>query len=81
MLLMSGDMAVVIDGKRATIEGTNTLCGCVSSLDFCVRQFRSASGCSIEEALEAASSHPAQVRRSHGIDCRGMRPLPGLTQF
>ncbi|XP_003740784.1 N-acetylglucosamine-6-phosphate deacetylase [Galendromus occidentalis] len=56
-----GDMQVVIEGKRATIDGTSTLCGCVSSLDFCVRQFHAASGCSIEEALEAASLHPAQA--------------------
>lgn len=56
-----GDMSVVIDGNRAVIEGTETLCGCIASMDYCVKQFLFASGCSIEKALLAASYHPALV--------------------
>ncbi|OQR69937.1 putative N-acetylglucosamine-6-phosphate deacetylase-like [Tropilaelaps mercedesae] len=64
-----GDMAVVIDGQRALIEGTETLCGCIGSMDFCVRQFHAASRCSREEALLAASRHPAQVL---GLESKGL---------
>lgn len=56
-----GDMFVVTDGKRALIEGTETLCGCIGTMDACIRQFYASSGCSREEALIAASYHPAQV--------------------
>lgn len=42
--------------------GTNTLAGAVCSLDQCVRNFREFTHCSIVEAVEAASLHPAQVR-------------------
>lgn len=30
-------------------------------MDFCVRHFLQATGCSVESALEAASLHPAQL--------------------
>lgn len=34
-----GDMDVVIDGERAIIEGTDTLCGSIVTMDGCVRHF------------------------------------------
>ena len=37
----------------------------VATMDQCVRSFREATGCSIAEALEAASLHPAQVLNEH----------------
>uniref|UniRef100_A0A3Q2DYR4 N-acetylglucosamine-6-phosphate deacetylase n=1 Tax=Cyprinodon variegatus TaxID=28743 RepID=A0A3Q2DYR4_CYPVA len=40
---------------------TKTLSGSIATMDMCVRHFRQASGCSVEEALEAASLHPAQL--------------------
>ncbi|XP_022669311.1 N-acetylglucosamine-6-phosphate deacetylase-like [Varroa destructor] len=64
-----GDMFVVTDGKRALIEGTETLCGCIGTMDACIRQFYASSGCSREEALIAASYHPAQVL---GLQSKGL---------
>eukprot|EP00066_Takifugu_rubripes_P026345 XP_011615611.1 PREDICTED: putative N-acetylglucosamine-6-phosphate deacetylase isoform X2 [Takifugu rubripes] len=46
---------------RSHPSGTDTLSGSIATMDKCVRHFRQASGCSIEEALEAASLHPAQL--------------------
>ncbi|KAM4717142.1 N-acetylglucosamine-6-phosphate deacetylase isoform 5-T5 [Anableps anableps] len=41
--------------------GTKTLSGSIATMDMCVRHFKQATGCSVEEALEAASLHPAQL--------------------
>ncbi|XP_055366724.1 N-acetylglucosamine-6-phosphate deacetylase isoform X3 [Betta splendens] len=41
--------------------GTKTLSGSIATMDMCVRHFKQASGCSVEEALAAASLHPAQL--------------------
>uniref|UniRef100_A0A8C5BWL7 N-acetylglucosamine-6-phosphate deacetylase n=1 Tax=Gadus morhua TaxID=8049 RepID=A0A8C5BWL7_GADMO len=41
--------------------GTTTLSGSIATMDMCVRHFQQASGCSVPEALEAASLHPAQL--------------------
>nr|XP_018911598.1 PREDICTED: N-acetylglucosamine-6-phosphate deacetylase [Bemisia tabaci] len=60
-----GEKCIAIKGKEATIAGTNTLCGSIATMDECVRFFKEATGCSLEEALEAATLHPAQVL---GID-------------
>ncbi|XP_016063504.1 PREDICTED: N-acetylglucosamine-6-phosphate deacetylase isoform X2 [Miniopterus natalensis] len=42
-------------------QGTKTLSGSIAPMDFCVRHFLQATGCSVESALEAASLHPAQL--------------------
>ena len=34
-----GDMDVVIEGERALIEGTDTLCGSIVTMDGCIRHF------------------------------------------
>ncbi|XP_020917500.1 N-acetylglucosamine-6-phosphate deacetylase [Exaiptasia diaphana] len=47
--------------EKATIAGTETLAGSVASMDFCVRKFKEMSGCSVVEALECATLHPAQL--------------------
>ena len=49
----------------AVLAGTATLCGSIATMDKCVQHFRKATGCSVVEALEAASLHPA---KSLGID-------------
>ena len=52
---------------KAVIAGTDTLAGSVASMIQCVRNFLAFTGCSLEQALEAASLHPA---RALGIDDR-----------
>ncbi|XP_043196020.1 N-acetylglucosamine-6-phosphate deacetylase-like [Amphibalanus amphitrite] len=54
-----GDMDVVIEGERALIEGTDTLCGSIVTMDGCIRHFMHSARCTTVEALEAASLHPA----------------------
>uniref|UniRef100_A0A667XU55 N-acetylglucosamine-6-phosphate deacetylase n=1 Tax=Myripristis murdjan TaxID=586833 RepID=A0A667XU55_9TELE len=56
-----GQQVIEIQGLHAYVAGTTTLCGSIATMDMCVRHFKHASGCSVEEALEAASLHPAQL--------------------
>nr|XP_057905508.1 N-acetylglucosamine-6-phosphate deacetylase [Doryrhamphus excisus] len=56
-----GQQVIQIQGLHACLEGTQTLSGSIATMDMCVRHFKHASGCSVEEALEAASLHPAQL--------------------
>ncbi|KAM8724901.1 N-acetylglucosamine-6-phosphate deacetylase isoform 1-T3 [Acanthopagrus schlegelii] len=56
-----GQQVIEIQGLHAYVAGTTTLCGSIATMDMCVRHFKQASGCSVEEALEAASLHPAQL--------------------
>lgn len=56
-----GQQVIEIDGLHAYVAGTKTLSGSIATMDMCVRHFKQASGCSVEEALEAASLHPAQL--------------------
>ncbi len=68
----------IIDG-RAFIKGTNTIAGSIISLDAAVRFFRSCTGCSCVEALEAASLRPAQVL---GIEhCKGTLKIGADADF
>ncbi|KAJ2346902.1 N-acetyl-glucosamine-6-phosphate deacetylase, partial [Coemansia sp. RSA 2618] len=56
---LQGDMK---DSPRAAvIQGTDTLAGSVVTLIECVRQFKEFTQCSIVEAVEAATLHPAQM--------------------
>jgi len=57
----------VVSGDRACKAGTDTLAGAVVPLDECVRRFKRYTGCSVVEAIEAASLHCAQAL---GIDTR-----------
>ncbi|OQV20523.1 putative N-acetylglucosamine-6-phosphate deacetylase [Hypsibius exemplaris] len=52
---------IEITGNHALIAGTNTLCGSIATMDRCIRYFLEATDCSIVEALESASLHPAQL--------------------
>ncbi|KAK3737860.1 hypothetical protein QZH41_015784, partial [Actinostola sp. cb2023] len=56
-----GPMTIELNKDKATIAGTDTLAGSVASMDVCVRRFMKMSGCSIVEALEGATLHPAQL--------------------
>ncbi|XP_049417537.1 N-acetylglucosamine-6-phosphate deacetylase [Epinephelus fuscoguttatus] len=56
-----GQQVIEIQGLHAYVAGTKTLSGSIATMDMCVRHFKHASGCSVEEALEAASLHPAQL--------------------
>ncbi|KAM6904777.1 N-acetylglucosamine-6-phosphate deacetylase, partial [Xenentodon cancila] len=56
-----GQQVIEIQGLHAYVEDTKTLSGSIATMDMCVRHFRQASGCRVEDALEAASLHPAQL--------------------
>ncbi|KAM8844797.1 N-acetylglucosamine-6-phosphate deacetylase isoform 2-T4 [Spinachia spinachia] len=56
-----GQQVIEIQGLHAYVAGTKTLSGSIATMDMCVRHFKHATGCSVEEALEAASLHPAQL--------------------
>lgn len=56
-----GQLAIEVRDSKAYIVGTNTLCGCIATMNQCVQIFKEATACSMEYALEAASLHPAQV--------------------
>lgn len=58
---MIGDLLIEIQGNRAIIAGTNTLCGSIEQLDQCVRNFKKATNCSIVEAIATATSKPAKA--------------------
>ncbi|XP_053328132.1 N-acetylglucosamine-6-phosphate deacetylase [Spea bombifrons] len=58
---MLGQQEILINGLNAYVAGTQTLAGSIATMDMCVRHFREATGCTVEEALEAASLHPAQT--------------------
>ncbi|KAF7418560.1 hypothetical protein HZH68_001213 [Vespula germanica] len=56
-----GQLDIEIRKGRAYIAGTNTLCGSMAEMSKCVRIFKEATGCSVVEALEAATLHPARA--------------------
>jgi N-acetylglucosamine-6-phosphate deacetylase len=56
-----GDSRVVVNGGKALIEGTQTLAGSLLTMDQAVRNLCTFTGCSIVEALEAASLKPARI--------------------
>lgn len=56
-----GSKAVTVLNDMATISGTDTLAGSVASMDSCVRTFKTFTGCSHYEALQAATRNPAKV--------------------
>jgi len=67
-----GTMKVEIT-DRAHIAGTKILAGAIAPMDVCVRNFIKFTGCTVIEALEAASLHPAQVV--------GVAPRKGTLDF
>lgn len=51
----------VENNTQAFLAGTNTLCGSIALLDHCVRYLHQKASCSVVEAIECATLHPAQV--------------------
>lgn len=49
--------------KTAKVTGTDTLSGCVATMDYCVRHFIHVVGCSVAFALAATTLHPAQCMK------------------
>ena len=62
-----GNKEVAVKEGKAVISGTNTLAGSVISMDAAVRYLHKATGCSIVEAIEAASLKPAEVLGMAGV--------------
>ncbi|XP_055333254.1 N-acetylglucosamine-6-phosphate deacetylase-like [Paramacrobiotus metropolitanus] len=56
-----GGSKLHISGNRAVIAGTETLCGSIATMDRCIRYFLKATDCTVEQALESATLHPAQM--------------------
>ncbi|PCH35761.1 carbohydrate esterase family 9 protein [Wolfiporia cocos MD-104 SS10] len=48
------------EGDKLYLEGTDTLAGSVVTLDKCVRNFSSFTGCSLGEAIKCATYNPAK---------------------
>ncbi|KAJ2950579.1 hypothetical protein O0L34_g8827 [Tuta absoluta] len=56
-----GPQSVTVQGGRAYVTGTKTLCGSTTGVNECVVTFKQATDCSLEYALETASLHPAKA--------------------
>ncbi|KAI8071479.1 hypothetical protein BC940DRAFT_270260 [Gongronella butleri] len=56
-----GGQDIEVKAGGAYLKGTNTLAGSTATIDQCVRNFRQFTQCSIVEALEAATLHPAMA--------------------
>ncbi|XP_029055610.1 N-acetylglucosamine-6-phosphate deacetylase [Osmia bicornis bicornis] len=65
-----GQLKIEMRSGCAYIAGTDTLCGSTAEMSKCVRHFKEATGCSVVEALEAATLHPAKtlgIEKTKGI--------------
>ena len=56
-----GSQSVTVTGKKAVISGTETLAGSVVTMNSCIENFMRNSGCSLVEAVNCATKHPAQL--------------------
>ncbi|RKP05425.1 n-acetylglucosamine-6-phosphate deacetylase [Thamnocephalis sphaerospora] len=56
-----GDMHVECTKDAVYIAGTNTLAGSRITLAECIRRFRKFTSCSVEEAIDSATLHPATL--------------------
>lgn len=56
-----GSQLVEIMDKKAVIAGTNTLCGSIATIPKCVQNLKKNTNCTIEDALDSASLHPAKL--------------------
>ncbi|XP_039270598.2 N-acetylglucosamine-6-phosphate deacetylase-like [Styela clava] len=55
-----GQQSLTISGFTAHLTGTDTLAGSVATMPYCIKHFHKATGCSMEQAIEAATLHPAE---------------------
>ncbi|GIX68884.1 n-acetylglucosamine-6-phosphate deacetylase [Caerostris extrusa] len=56
-----GDQKVDVTDTCAVVYGTTTLSGSIATMDSCVRFLHKSVGCSLVNAIECATLHPAQV--------------------
>lgn len=56
-----GQQVIEVTGTRALVKGTNTLAGSVATMVSCIHYFWKTTRCSLVEALEAATLHPAKL--------------------
>ncbi|KAF8806561.1 carbohydrate esterase family 9 protein [Phlegmacium glaucopus] len=70
-----GARKLVKEGDRLYLEGTTTLAGSVVTLDKCVRNFSSFTGCSLGEAIKCATYNPAKCL---GIENKKGTLRPGV---
>ncbi|GFS46608.1 n-acetylglucosamine-6-phosphate deacetylase [Trichonephila inaurata madagascariensis] len=56
-----GDQKVDVTNTCAVVSGTQTLSGSIATMDSCIRFLLKSVGCSLVEAIECATLHPAQV--------------------
>lgn len=68
-----GNRTVVKENQKAVVVG-GTLVGSVASLNFCVRNFMESTGCSLLQAVQAATLNPARVI---GVEDRKGSLVPG----
>lgn len=68
-----GQFKIEIRKGCAYIAETDTMCGSITEMSKCVRHFKDATGCTIVEALEAATLHPAR--------CLGIDSYKGILNF
>lgn len=55
-----GETTVEIKDDMAHVSGTQTLAGSIATMEKCVQNFYQFTGCSLVEAIETATLHPAQ---------------------
>lgn len=58
---MVGTQKVEIRGESVFVAGTNTLSGSIATMDTCIKNLIKFTGCTVVEAIECATLHPAQV--------------------
>ncbi|KFM66825.1 putative N-acetylglucosamine-6-phosphate deacetylase, partial [Stegodyphus mimosarum] len=56
-----GESKVEVTHDRAVVAGTETLSGSIATMDSCIRFLHKSTGCSVVEAIECATLHPAQA--------------------
>ena len=56
-----GSQLVEIQGKKAVLAGTNTLCGSIATIPKCVQNLMKNTDCTKAQALESATLHPAEL--------------------
>lgn len=73
-----GPLEVERKGDEAMVVGTTLLAGSVLSMDQAVRNFKKFTGCSVVEAIEAATAHPAWLL---GLTTRGTLEVGAEADF
>ena len=62
-----GSQSVSVTGRRAVVSGSNTLAGSVATMNSCIHHFRKESGCTLVEAVNCATKHPAQLLKCYDL--------------